>query len=62
MSGDLERRYRRMYGPLLAIQATGNSAWLPDFSGLCCILVSLACLVHAPRAWSRQAAGTGRGR
>ncbi len=48
-----------MYGPLLALQATGNSAWLPDFSGLCCILVSLACLAHAPRAWSRKAAGTG---
>ena len=51
--------YLLMYGPLLALQATGNSAWLPDFSGLCCILVSLACLAHAPRAWSRQAAGTG---
>jgi hypothetical protein len=31
----------------------------PDFSGLCCILVSLACLAHAPRAWSGPAAGTG---
>jgi hypothetical protein len=51
--------YLLVYGPLLALQATGNSAWLPDFSGLCCILVSLACLAHAPRAWSRQAAGTG---
>jgi hypothetical protein len=51
--------YVLVYGPLLALQATGRSAWLPDFSGLCCILVSLACLAHAPRAWSRQAAGTG---
>jgi hypothetical protein len=51
--------YLLVYGPLLVLQATGNSAWLPDFSGLCCILVSVACLVHAPRAWSRQAAGTG---
>jgi hypothetical protein len=51
--------YLWVYGPLLALQATGNSAWLPDFSGLCCILVSLACLAHAPRAWSGQAAGTG---
>jgi hypothetical protein len=51
--------YILVYGPLLALQATGNSAWLPDFSGLCCILVSLACLAHAPRAWSGQAAGTG---
>src|ERR1700723_3667897 len=51
--------YLLVYGPLLALQATGNSAWLPDFSGLCCILVSLACLAHAPRARSRQIAGTG---
>jgi hypothetical protein len=43
----------------MALEATGNSAWLPDFSGLCCILVCLACMAHAPRAWSRQAAGTG---
>ena len=45
--------------PLLALLETGNSAWLPDFSGLCCILVALACLAHAPRAWSRQAVGSG---
>lgn len=51
--------YVLVYGPLLALQATGNSAWLPDFPGLCCILVSLACLAHAPRAWSRKATGTG---
>ncbi len=51
--------YLLVCGPLLALQATGNSAWLPDFSGLCCILVSLACLAHAPRAWSRPAADTG---
>jgi hypothetical protein len=51
--------YVLVYGPLLALQVTGNSAWLPDFSGRCCILVGLACLAHAPRAWSRQAAGTG---
>ena len=51
--------YVLVYGPLLALQTTGNSAWLPDFSGLCCILVSLACLAHAPRAWSRQADGAG---
>jgi hypothetical protein len=52
-------RARLVYGPLLALQAAGYSAWLPDFPGLCCILVSLACLAHAPRARSRQAAGTG---
>jgi hypothetical protein len=51
--------YILVYGPLLALQATGSFNWLPDFSGLCCILVSLACLAHAPRAWSRQAAGAG---
>jgi hypothetical protein len=45
--------------PLLVLQATGNSAWLPDFPGLCCILAGLACLAHAPRAWSRQADGSG---
>jgi len=52
--------YVLLYGPLLTLQATGNSAWLPDFSGQCCILVSLACLAHAPRACSREATtGTG---
>jgi hypothetical protein len=45
--------------PLMAAQATGNSAWLPDFSGLYCVLAALACLAHAPRAWSRRAAGSG---
>src|SRR5208282_2265469 len=45
--------------PLLALQVTGNSAWLPDFPGLCCLLVALACLAHAPRAWSRRADGSG---
>jgi len=48
-----------VYGPVLALQVTDNVAWLPDFSGLCCILAALACLVHAPRAWSRRAAGSG---
>jgi len=55
----LPASYVLVYGPLLALQATGNYAWLPDFSGLCCMLVSLACLAHAPRAWSRQVPGTG---
>jgi hypothetical protein len=45
--------------PLLVLQATGNSAWLPDNSGLFCLLVTLACLVRAPRALSRQAAFSG---
>ncbi len=45
--------------PLLALRATGNSAWVPDFAGQCCLLVAVACLAHAPRAWSRHAAGSG---
>jgi hypothetical protein len=55
----LPANYLLVVVPLLAIQATGNSAWLPDFPGLCCLLVALACLAHAPRAWSRQADGSG---
>jgi hypothetical protein len=55
----LPANYLLVVVPLLALQATGNSAWIPDFSGLYCLLVALACLVHAPRAWSRQAAGSG---
>ena len=51
--------YLLVYGPLLALQGTGNSAWLPDFPGLCCILAALACLAHAPRAWSGRAGGSG---
>ena len=51
--------YLLVYAPVLALLATGNSAWLPDFAGLCCLLAALACLAHAPRAWSRQAAGSG---
>ena len=51
--------YLGVYGPLITLQVTGNTAWLPDFPGLCCILVTLACLAHVPRARSRQAAGTG---
>ena len=45
--------------PWQSIIATGNAAWLPDNSGLFCILVALACLAHAPRAWSRRSAGSG---
>jgi hypothetical protein len=41
--------------PQRVIEVTGHSAWLPDFSGLCCILVAVACLVHMPRARSRRA-------
>jgi hypothetical protein len=51
--------YLLVIGPLLALQASGNLAWAPDFSGQCCLLVALACLVHTPRAWSRRADGSG---
>jgi hypothetical protein len=47
--------YLLVNGPWLTLQLTGNSAWLPDDFGLCCLLVALACLAHAPRAWSSQA-------
>ena len=47
--------YLLVNGPWLALQLTGNGAWLPDNFGLCCLLVALACLVHVPRAWSSRA-------
>jgi hypothetical protein len=55
----LPANYLLVVVPLLALDLNGNSAWVPDFSGLYCILVSLACLVHVPRAWSRQAVASG---
>jgi hypothetical protein len=55
----LPANYLLVAVPLLALQATGNAAWVPDFSGLYCILAALACLAHAPWAWSRQAVGSG---
>jgi hypothetical protein len=51
--------YLLVFGPVLALEATGNIAWLPDWSGVCCLLAALACLAHVPRAWSRQAGGSG---
>jgi hypothetical protein len=51
--------YVLVYGPLITLQLTGGSAWLPDFPGLCCILVTVACLAHLPRARSRSVPGTG---
>lgn len=45
--------------PLTGLQTTGRSGWVPDTAGLYCVLVALACLGHVPRAWSRQAAGSG---
>jgi hypothetical protein len=40
--------------PLLALQAAGNSAWTPDFSGLCCILVALGCVAYRISARTRS--------
>ncbi len=55
----LPANYLLVAVPLTALQATGNSAWLPDFPGLYCLLAALACLAYAPRTRSRQAAGPG---
>jgi hypothetical protein len=55
----LPANYLLVAVPLLAVQATGNSAWLPDFSGLYCILVALACVAHAPTARSRHSESSG---
>jgi hypothetical protein len=46
---------------LLVLQGTGNQAWLPDSAGLGCLVVSVACLAHAPRALSRSRAAAGSG-
>jgi hypothetical protein len=40
--------------PVLAVEFTGHGDWVPDNPGLCCLLVALLGLVHAPRAWSRR--------
>jgi len=50
----LPANYLLVAVPLVAVQAAGNSAWEPDFSGLYCLLVALACVAHAPRARSRR--------
>jgi hypothetical protein len=39
---------------MLVLHVTGNGAWVPDFPGLCCIVLSVACLAHTPRIRSRQ--------
>jgi hypothetical protein len=51
--------YLLVFVPQLVLRATGNFAWLPDFPGLCCIIVSVACLAHAPRAWFGRDADSG---
>jgi hypothetical protein len=55
----LPTAYLAVYAPLLVLQVTGNYAWMPDFSGLYCMLVALACVAQALRAWSRPAAWPG---
>jgi hypothetical protein len=43
--------------PLLAVEFTGHDGWVPGAPGLFCVLVAVACLVHAPRARSRATSG-----
>jgi hypothetical protein len=50
--------YLLVFGLPLATAMTTHPVWLPDPPALCCILVTLLCLAHAPRAWSGRA-GTG---
>ncbi len=51
--------YLLLYVPVLTLQATGNTAWLPDTAGLCCALVALACLARTPLIRLRRNAGSG---
>jgi hypothetical protein len=44
--------------PAMIAEASGHGAWVPDDAGICCLLVSLLCLVHAVRVRSGRA-GTG---
>jgi hypothetical protein len=55
----LPAAYLLVYGPPVILLETGNSAWLPDFAGLYCVLIALACVVRAPLAWLRRSAGSG---
>jgi hypothetical protein len=55
----LPASYLLVFLPVLAVQVTGNTAWLPDFAGLCCVVVAFACLAHVPRVWSRHSTGSG---
>ena len=45
--------------PMLAAQVTGHASWVPGYSGLACILVAIACLVHVPRIRSGKAMHSG---
>jgi len=54
----LPAAYFLVAAPEVAAYLTGHAAWVPDTPGLCCILVAVLCLAHAPRARSSRA-GTG---
>jgi hypothetical protein len=43
--------------PLLIVEFTGHDGWVPGAPGLFCVLVAVACLVHAPRARSSVTSG-----
>jgi len=55
----LPANYLLVVVPLLALDLNGNSAWVPDFSGLYCLLVALACLAAIPWIRSRRSASSG---
>lgn len=44
--------------PVIAVQASGAATWL-DQPGLYCILVTLACLAHAPVVRAHRSVGSG---
>jgi hypothetical protein len=48
----LPANYLLVAVPVLTASATGHQAWVPDLPGLCCLLVAVACLAHAP--WARS--------
>jgi hypothetical protein len=43
--------------PLLAVEFTGHDGWVPGAPGLFCVLVAVACLVHAVRSRTRATSG-----
>lgn len=56
----LPANYLLVAVPQLALQAAGNSAWVPDFSRLYCVMVALACLARTLWIRSRRrSAGSG---
>jgi hypothetical protein len=51
--------YLLLYVPVLTLQVTGNTAWLPDTAGVYCLLLAAACLWRTP--WIRYRRGAGSG-